>query len=74
MKLYWNEDCYGWRLTGIVGGNGRWFLGLSVNPKRPSIDYCDCKGIVGDVGLCDGTCKLNTMRIVEFGTHDQGSV
>jgi hypothetical protein len=25
--------------------------------QRTEHDLCDCKGIVGDVGLCDGACK-----------------
>lgn len=28
----------------------------------PGIDACDCKGIVGDCGVCDNSCRTNGLR------------
>ena len=29
MKIVFNKDIYGWIMTGIIGKNGRWFIGFS---------------------------------------------
>ena len=34
MKIYINADVFGWRMTGLVGEGGSWFLGYS----KPSKD------------------------------------
>ena len=33
MKLYFGEYVYGWKMYGIVGKGGKWFLGYSKAPK-----------------------------------------
>jgi len=35
MKLYFRKFIYHWQLTGIVGKDGRWFLGFSKNISFP---------------------------------------
>lgn len=29
MKLLLNADLYDWRMTGLLGNGGRWFIGFS---------------------------------------------
>jgi hypothetical protein len=38
MKLLFRSNVYGWRMTGILGNNAKWFIGLSrnVNEKQPA--------------------------------------
>lgn len=66
MKLLLLADVFGWRMTGLMGDGGAWFIGYSRRPPqladstpRPKklVDACDCKGIVGDCGRCDGACE-----------------
>ena len=33
MRFLWNSEIYGWLLWGLLGRKGRWFLGLSINPR-----------------------------------------
>lgn len=45
-------------MTGFAAQNFSWFFGFSKMPFRKiEDDYCDCKGIVGDCGRCDGACQ-----------------
>lgn len=71
MRLLINEDIYGWRMTGLIDKQGRWFAGVSYAPSQkitqgtfpePGKDFCDCKGIVGNCGLCDNACRDNDVR------------
>ena len=36
MRLLLNENIFGWKMTGFLGKNGRWFLGYSKEPKKLS--------------------------------------
>jgi hypothetical protein len=66
MRFVFNKDVYGWRMTGIIGAGGRWFLGYSTQPAQPvrNGDLCDCTGRVNEAGLCGGVCD-------SFGPVDQ---
>ena len=33
MKFYWNTNAYGWRMWGVTGNGGRWFVGFSKAPE-----------------------------------------
>ena len=34
MKFYFGEIVYGWKMYGIVGKHGKWFMGISIAPKE----------------------------------------
>lgn len=36
MKLLLNDNVFGWRMTGIIGKDAKWFLGFSRNPRNLS--------------------------------------
>lgn len=69
MRLLFAANVFGWRMTGLMGAGAAWFLGFSKRPPEPTsangpyprprkgVDACDCKGIVGDNGRCDGACE-----------------
>ena len=33
MKLLLNENVYGWKMTGLIGSDGAWFIGFSKRPE-----------------------------------------
>lgn len=35
MRLLINAHVYGWRMTGLMGAGGHWFLGFSRSPDAP---------------------------------------
>ena len=39
MKFYWRRNIYGWILTGIIGGGGKWFIGHSQAPEVNADEY-----------------------------------
>lgn len=34
MNLYFGEIVYGWKMYGLVGKRGGWFMGVSIAPKE----------------------------------------
>lgn len=54
-----NENIYGMRMrmTGLMGKSRSWFIGFCRSQQIDQKDLCDCKGIVGDFGLCNGDCQ-----------------
>lgn len=34
MKLYFGKIVYGWKMYGLVGKHGEWFMGVSIAPKE----------------------------------------
>lgn len=34
MKLLLNANVYGWRMTGLLGKDGAWFVGFSKRPTQ----------------------------------------
>ena len=39
-KLVWFDNCYDWLMTGIIGPQGKWFLGLSINKSLRTRHPC----------------------------------
>lgn len=38
MKIVINKNVYGWVMTGIIGKDGKWFIGYSTAPKGDNND------------------------------------
>lgn len=34
MRLLYRENVYGWIMTGLLGKEGKWFIGFSKAPKN----------------------------------------
>ncbi len=54
--IIWNEKYLHYTLFGIKLFNKN-LLCLMIKTKSGLSNYCDCKGIVGDCGLCDNSCE-----------------
>ncbi len=37
MRFLWNESVYGYKMTGLLGKGGMWFIGYSRNPETDKV-------------------------------------
>jgi hypothetical protein len=40
VRFVFNANVYGWRMTGLIGKGGQWFLGFSRQPAHVHADEC----------------------------------
>ena len=52
MELLINDNVYGWKMTGLLGKDGKWFFGFSAAPVKAKYSKTNALGII----------KISTMK------------
>jgi hypothetical protein len=54
--IIWNKSHLHYKVFGIYFFKNN-FFGFMIKDKTHINNYWDCKGIVGNCGMCDNSCK-----------------